>query len=488
MHGHVPWCRYVIDTNEELSAFDAALLERQAAFALDCLAHLAVAYGPAAPDAAAGEGAAATAAAAAGEAGRDGHAAAAAAAAAGAGVFLVGHSMGGAVARLVLRRAASDARLGPGGASLLLAVASPLAAPPLMLQPRAARLYRELQSPLATGQHSSSGSSVLAPLIITVTGGARDLQVAESLASLVGAAGAADAAGSGDGAGAPAPRVFEAEALDVPGVWSEAGHNEIASCNQLLRRLAGLLLDLVARRTQSEAAGAAAVAPPRARARSDAATVLSYLRGRTAHALAATPAAVAAAAAAGGALKAAAAARDASGAVRAAEAPFHAPLAPAPPACGGGTSLAELLAALPPPPPRPARARRLRRPGGAPGEGPLFVDGAEFEGGGLFSWDVPPRLAAGDGAGGLLLVVSAAQPCKGFRLWLELAPAPASSAAAAGGGSVGRSLLQDAAGGSGNNSNRSSDSGGALAVEIGHLASPLPCVDAAAALRVRDDE
>jgi pimeloyl-ACP methyl ester carboxylesterase len=143
-----PFRRYVIDTREELSAFDSVLLEQQARFALACLRYLASAYalGPAAAA----------------------NATAGAAAAPGPGVLLFGHSMGGVVARLLLLEA--EARRGeapgPGSVSLLVTLASPQAASPLMLHPAMGRLYARLAAaPLPAGVP-----------VVSISGGARDVQ------------------------------------------------------------------------------------------------------------------------------------------------------------------------------------------------------------------------------------------------------------------------------------------------------------------------
>jgi hypothetical protein len=102
--------RYVLDTREELSAFDGVLLQRQADFALAALKHLARVYG-----AAAGPGAVPRNGTAGAAGWRAGGGAAAAAAAPRGSIFLVGHSMGGVVARAALVRAEEDPELGARG-------------------------------------------------------------------------------------------------------------------------------------------------------------------------------------------------------------------------------------------------------------------------------------------------------------------------------------------------------------------------------------
>lgn len=87
LHHFFP-ARYVTDTAEELSAFDGVLLEKQADFALACLKHIAKQYHVGAGSSRNGSS-------------RGHH-----------GIILVGHSMGGVVARAALLRAWKDPELG----------------------------------------------------------------------------------------------------------------------------------------------------------------------------------------------------------------------------------------------------------------------------------------------------------------------------------------------------------------------------------------
>lgn len=62
------------------------------------------------------------------------------------GLILMGHSMGGVVARAGLAHAATDPTLGPNVAVLLLTLASPHQRSPLLLQPGLARFYTDLEN------------------------------------------------------------------------------------------------------------------------------------------------------------------------------------------------------------------------------------------------------------------------------------------------------------------------------------------------------
>jgi hypothetical protein len=515
----------------------------------------------------------------------------------GGGVFVLGHSMGGIVARLALSRAAADPGLGPRAAALLITMASPQAASPVMLAPAMARLQRRL----------AAAALPAGVPVVSINGGARDVQARGARAHAYGAPElkqpaappAARAVRPSHHSPVPAPPppphppqvaepltslqgvtsdpalAFEAATLDIPGVWAQAGHNEIAWCNQLLRRLAVLLLSLAeahggpaangtrgehgaplqVQAAQADAAvggsssydasaegtpsayvpppppprpseeqwaapeaeaaeapganGAAADAPasaPRASharraqaqrtragagADEDAALIVYHLRSRGAHALAAAPATIAGAAAAAAAWPAAAAAAAAAAALgedRAAAAAAAAQAAAAAPLLGPAAALDAAAA------PRACEGPDLRWYCSAPAvrreavSAPSsFFHGSarDDEAGALYSWEVPQLRGGGPpaagatgsaapagapagapGAGGLLLVASAAKPCAGFRLWLELeAPAGPDGSGSGSGGSTVKAT-----------------------VELSHAAAALPSVSRAAALKFKNPE
>eukprot|EP00798_Chlamydomonas_sp_ICE-L_P025611 gene25611-11263_t len=62
------------------------------------------------------------------------------------GIVVVGHSMGGIVARMAVARAAKDPQLGPYLVSLLITEATPHQRPALPAQPSLYRFYSELSS------------------------------------------------------------------------------------------------------------------------------------------------------------------------------------------------------------------------------------------------------------------------------------------------------------------------------------------------------
>jgi hypothetical protein len=391
---------------------------------------------------------------------------------------------------------------------------------------------------------------------------------------------------------------FEAATLDIPGVWAQAGHNEVAWCNQLLRSLSVLLLSLAEARappapppvplaanatnsSDSSSAGAGTrrgapggeglgdtiVPPPPplreeewqqgeqalrvsskhgrrsggsreggpgsprssswARGRpptqdEDASLIVHHLKSRAAHALAWAPAAARGAAAAAAvwptdaAAAAAAAGQRALASDRAAAAAAAAQAAVAAPLLGPAAALDPSVG------PTPCKGPALgwylgavRREAVQPPSRFFHGSSRDDAAGTLYSWQASlPPLAASvggapqpaatsgaaragggvnglPGAGGLLLVTSTAQPCEGFRLWLELeaalpdgAPAPRGSNGEGVGGTSGAGSPGQPRGGGGWSVNGTAQA----TVELSHAAAPLPGVSRAAALKFKNPE
>jgi hypothetical protein len=332
----------------------------------------------------------------------------------------------------------------------------------------------------------------------------------------------------------------------MPDVWARAGHDEITWCNQFLKRLAILLLTLVERRPPDDAlfpegppaaaggggldaaAGAGVdegsteggarrgeglgsfLQPtafrPEGRRRwqqrrgpwrggsprkvSDAALLELYLQGRVAHSLASTPLSRAAAQTAAAALRrhhgsaditsANATAAAAGGLVSAVFAgPWTGPNADVGPRACRNTKPLSWHAAM------------LR--GVIVGAPSRLIHGSQLDDGrgNLFSWDVGRFLGGGGGRGGLLLVASAAKPCDGFRLWLELDRGAGAEAAAAAEEAARQerelAILEGRGddGGSGSSSSGGGSSIDLAGVELSHLAAPLPLIDSEASITVK---
>lgn len=141
VHVGLDW--YVIDHKEDLSAFDGKVLETEVQYVLAVMRYLKQRYnitggmgcGEGEP---AGPGMTGSRAAARAAAGRR---PAPCTDTPSKGLILMGHSMGGVVARAALAAAARDPTLGPNVVVLLLTLASPHQRSPLLLQPSLARFY-----------------------------------------------------------------------------------------------------------------------------------------------------------------------------------------------------------------------------------------------------------------------------------------------------------------------------------------------------------
>lgn len=170
---------FAVDFREELSAHAAGVLEAQAEFVAQSVADIA----------ALGDGPAPR------------H------------LILVGHSMGGVVAKAALLRAPR----GPGAPRipLLVTLASPNAAHPFLAEHALAAFYRELQVAWA--------GAPLKPAVLSVSGGWRDTLVDEGLALERGS------------------HAVSTSTEGVPGVMLSADHQAIVWCNELVRKLASTL-------------------------------------------------------------------------------------------------------------------------------------------------------------------------------------------------------------------------------------------------------
>eukprot|EP00873_Tetraselmis_striata_P009431 jgi/Tetstr1/429695/TSEL_019590.t1 len=174
--GPLAW--YTIDFGEELSALDGALLEHQAAFAVLCLRHLL------------GTG---------GEAGQL--------------PILVGHSMGGLVARRAIHQLSGSGGILP--ALALITLATPHVRPVLPYSLPLLQFYARLEREAQVGVP-----------VISLAAGPRDIMVPTALTLLP------------EGGG------LSLELTATRGVWVSADHQAIAWCNQLVRRLGAVILEM----------------------------------------------------------------------------------------------------------------------------------------------------------------------------------------------------------------------------------------------------
>ncbi|WFD30888.1 GPI inositol deacylase [Malassezia sp. CBS 17886] len=191
--GPVIW--YTLDFNEDFSALHGATVEEQAYFVNEALAYLQSVY-PSPDNGAYREGERAST------------------------VPLVGHSMGGIVARLALRLGNHPR----GSVDTVVSLSTPHAFPPLPLDRSMERTYTLINSALPAGDTE--------PLLLSVAGGVLDTQLSSDAASLA----LADVH-------EPLARLSTFTA-SVASLWSPVDHLAVVWCDQLRFRIAkGLLLD-----------------------------------------------------------------------------------------------------------------------------------------------------------------------------------------------------------------------------------------------------
>ncbi|DBA69939.1 TPA: GPI inositol deacylase [Trebouxia sp. C0005] len=183
-----------------MSAFDGAILERQTIFVVDCVKWLRQHY-------------------------RQTYAA-------DMPVVLVGHSMGGLVARAAAIALASEA----GSRQSILAIVT-LAAPhqqaPANVHAPLHAFYSRLQRAAAVGaslgaaDRKDAGFGKANVPLLSVAGGAKDMLVLPELNALTGVW--------------PDELTVEADVRDMPGIWVSADHQSLVWCNQLVSLIARLL-------------------------------------------------------------------------------------------------------------------------------------------------------------------------------------------------------------------------------------------------------
>ncbi|GMH43381.1 hypothetical protein BSKO_11303 [Bryopsis sp. KO-2023] len=178
---------FVADFNEEFSAFDGRLMRAQTDFVVFCLAWMKNSHSNRTDFR----------------------------------LAVLGHSMGGLVARAAVKQALNEGSIGPESVSVILTLASPHQHPPVMTQPAMSRFYADL---------SQGGCEKDVPLI-SIYGGSRDVQVPFVLTRFKGLITDPDCPN------------FEVAMSDIPTVWVEADHQCIVWCNQLIIRLASLIVD-----------------------------------------------------------------------------------------------------------------------------------------------------------------------------------------------------------------------------------------------------
>ncbi|CAN7044853.1 unnamed protein product [Brassica rapa subsp. trilocularis] len=154
-------------------------------------------------------------------------------------VILVGHSMGGFVARA----AAVHPRLRKSAVQTILTLSSPHQSPPLALQPSLGHYFAKVNREWRKGyevQTSPGGSHVSEPLlcgvvVVSIAGGYNDYQVRSKLESLDGIV--------------PSSHGFMISSTSMKDVWLSMEHQAILWCNQLVVQVSHTLLSLVDSKT-----------------------------------------------------------------------------------------------------------------------------------------------------------------------------------------------------------------------------------------------
>uniref|UniRef100_A0A1D1YR07 GPI inositol-deacylase n=1 Tax=Anthurium amnicola TaxID=1678845 RepID=A0A1D1YR07_9ARAE len=150
-------------------------------------------------------------------------------------VILVGHSMGGFVARAAI----IHPQLRKSSVETVLTLSSPHQSPPIALQPSLGHLFSHVNSEWRKGYeiqttHAgrfSSGPKMSHVVVISIAGGVYDYQVRSKLASLEGIV--------------PATNGFMISSSSMKNVWLSMDHQSILWCNQLVVQISHTLLTII---------------------------------------------------------------------------------------------------------------------------------------------------------------------------------------------------------------------------------------------------
>ncbi|CAN4079154.1 unnamed protein product [Withania somnifera] len=154
-------------------------------------------------------------------------------------VILVGHSMGGFVARAAI----VHPHLRKSAVETVLTLSSPHQSPPLPLQPSLGQYYARVNNAWRKGyevQTSRSGHYLSDPLlshvvVVSISGGYHDYQVRSKLQSLDGIV--------------PPTHGFMISSTGMKNVWLSMEHQVILWCNQLVVQVSHTLLSLIDQET-----------------------------------------------------------------------------------------------------------------------------------------------------------------------------------------------------------------------------------------------
>ncbi|KAL5201355.1 hypothetical protein ABZP36_035709 [Zizania latifolia] len=146
-------------------------------------------------------------------------------------VILVGHSMGGFVARA----AVVHPGLRKSAVEIILTLSTPHQYPPIALQPSLGQFFshvnEEWRNGYKTGVSHTSSPKLSNVVVVSISGGIRDYQVRSRLASLDGIV--------------PSTHGFMVGSSSMKNVWLSMEHQSILWCNQLVVQVAHTLLSMV---------------------------------------------------------------------------------------------------------------------------------------------------------------------------------------------------------------------------------------------------
>ncbi|CAD6219907.1 unnamed protein product [Miscanthus lutarioriparius] len=146
-------------------------------------------------------------------------------------VILVGHSMGGFVARA----AVVHPNLRKSAVETILTLSSPHQYPPIALQPSLGHFFshvnEEWRKGYGTGVSHASNSKLSNVVVVSVSGGIHDYQIRSRMASLDGIV--------------PSTHGFMVGSSSMKNVWLSMEHQSILWCNQLAVQVAHTLLSII---------------------------------------------------------------------------------------------------------------------------------------------------------------------------------------------------------------------------------------------------
>ncbi|KAK1315686.1 hypothetical protein QJS10_CPA05g02004 [Acorus calamus] len=154
-------------------------------------------------------------------------------------VILVGHSMGGFVARAAL----VHPHLRKSAVETILTLSSPHQSPPIALQPSLGHFYSHVNKEWRKGyeiQTTNAGQLVSYPafsrvVVVSISGGIRDYQVRSKFASLDGIV--------------PSSHGFTLSSSSMKNVWLSTEHQSILWCNQVVVQISHTLLSIIDSKT-----------------------------------------------------------------------------------------------------------------------------------------------------------------------------------------------------------------------------------------------